>query len=78
MASVIRVWEVSDDDRLLKVLIQTYESGALLDDSGKWSVRDCLSHVAASSRVSGAGQRGLAGLSGQAQPVRGRQTKVIR
>jgi len=51
-------------DRLCP-LMQTYERDALLDDGGKWSVRDCLSHVAASARVSVAGQRGLERLRGQ-------------
>jgi len=46
--------------------METYADDRLLDDGGKWSVRDCLSHVASSSRVSGAGQRALERLSGRA------------
>ena len=41
----------------LHPLMQSYENDKLLDDGGKWSVRDCLSHVAASARVSAMGQR---------------------
>jgi len=51
--------------------METYADDALLDDGGKWSVRDCLSHVAASARVTTAGQRALQRLSGQAQPAAG-------
>lgn len=54
-------------DRLFP-LIETYATDPLLDDGGKWSVRDCLSHVAASARVSGAGQRALQRLRGEAPP----------
>lgn len=50
----------------LRPLMETYERDMLLDDGGKWTVRDCLSHVAASARVSGAGQRALARAGGQA------------
>jgi len=50
----------------LRPLMETYERDMLLDDGGKWSVRDCLSHVAASARVSAAGQRALARAQGQA------------
>ncbi len=52
----------------LRPLMETYERDALLDDGGKWCVRDCLSHVAASARVSMAGQRALQRLQGQASP----------
>jgi hypothetical protein len=41
----------------LHPMMKTYETDKLLDDGGKWSVRDCLSHVAASARVSAMGQR---------------------
>lgn len=41
----------------LQALMQTYEHDRLLDDGGKWSVRDCLAHVAATARVSTFGQR---------------------
>ena len=61
------------DDRLnrLAALMETYANDALLDDGGKWSVRDCLSHISASARVSAAGQRALQRLSGQTQPATG-------
>jgi len=52
----------------LRPLMETYENDKLLDDGGKWSVRDCLSHVAGSARISGAGQRALARVQGQATP----------
>ncbi len=41
---------VSADARLdrLQPLMEQYQHDALLDDGGKWSVRDCLSHVGAS------------------------------
>jgi len=45
-------------DRLAP-LIETYADDRLLDDGGKWSIRDALCHVAASSRVSGAATRSL-------------------
>ena len=45
-------------DRLAP-LIETYADDRLLDDGGQWTLRDCLCHVAASSRVSGAAQRAL-------------------
>jgi DinB family protein len=54
-------------DRLAP-LIATYESDRLLDDSGKWNLRDCLCHVAASARVSGMAQRALDRLEGKAPP----------
>lgn len=58
----------SADARLdrLRPLMETYEQDMLLDDGGKWTVRDCLSHVAASARVSAGGQRALARAQGQA------------
>jgi hypothetical protein len=46
----------------------SYADDKLLDDGGKWTVRDCLSHVAASARVSMMGQRALERATGQAQP----------
>ena len=52
----------------LQPLMEQYESDALLDDGGKWSVRDALSHVASSGRVSMAGQRALDRVRGQAPP----------
>ncbi len=52
-------------DRMLP-LMATYADDRLLDDGGKWTVRDCLCHVAASARVSGMGQRALARLEGTA------------
>ncbi len=54
-------------DRLAP-LVETYADDPLLDDGGKWSVRDCLSHVAASARVSAAGQRALQRARGEAPP----------
>lgn len=54
-------------DRLAP-LIETYANDPLLDDGGKWSVRDCLSHVAASARVSAAGQRALQRARGETPP----------
>lgn len=58
------------DGRLdrMRPLMETYERDMLLDDGGKWTVRDCLSHVAATARISGAGQRALARVQGQAPP----------
>jgi hypothetical protein len=53
-------------DRLAP-LMASYADDRLLDDGGKWSVRDCLSHVAASARVSVGGQRALERATGQAQ-----------
>lgn len=47
----------------LKAQIETYADDKLLDDGGKWSVRDCLSHVAAASNIGAAGQRALARLN---------------
>jgi hypothetical protein len=52
----------------LRPLMGSYADDKLLDDGGKWSVRDCLSHVAASARVSMMGQRALDRATGQAQP----------
>src|SRR5438477_5024122 len=56
------------DQRLdrLYPLMTSYADDALLDDGGKWSIRDALSHVAATARVSGAGQRALARVRGEA------------
>ena len=45
-------------DRLAP-LIETYADDRLLDDGGKWSIRDALCHIAASSRVSAGAQRAL-------------------
>jgi len=45
-------------DRLAP-LIETYADDRLLDDGGKWTIRDALCHVAASSRVTAAAQRAL-------------------
>lgn len=58
------------DARLARLapLMQTYADDMLLDDGGKWTVADCLAHVAASARVSRAGQRGLRRLSEPPQP----------
>jgi len=47
----------------LKAQMETYATDKLLDDGGKWCVRDCLSHVAAASNVGAAGQRALARLN---------------
>ena len=55
----------------LRPLMETYEQDRLLDDGGKWSIRDCLSHVAASARVATAGQRALQRVQGQAPPAGG-------
>jgi hypothetical protein len=52
----------------LRPLMEQHENDALLDDGGKWSVRDALSHVAATGRVSMAGQRALDRVRGQAPP----------
>jgi hypothetical protein len=52
----------------LRPLMGSYADDKLLDDGGKWTVRDCLSHVAASARVSMMGQRALERATGQAQP----------
>lgn len=52
-------------DRLAP-LMDSYQADRLLDDGGKWSVRDCLAHVAASARISGAGQRALQRVRGEA------------
>ncbi len=46
--------------------IATYAEDHLLDDGGKWSVRDCLSHVAASAQIAAAGQRALLRARGEA------------
>jgi hypothetical protein len=54
-------------DRLAP-LMASYADDRLLDDGGKWSIRDCLSHVAASARVSMMGQRALERATGQGQP----------
>ncbi len=54
-------------DRLAP-LIETYADDRLLDDGGKWSVRDCLCHIAASSRVTAGGQRALERLDGAPTP----------
>ncbi|MCC6236854.1 MAG: DinB family protein [Dehalococcoidia bacterium] len=56
------------DARLERMLplMTSYADDRLLDDGGKWTVRDCLCHVAASARVSGMGQRALARLEGNA------------
>lgn len=54
-------------DRLAP-LIETYANDPLLDDGGKWSVRDCLSHVAASALVSAAGRRALQRARGETPP----------
>ena len=50
------------DTRLdrLAPLIEAYGDDRLLDDDGKWSVRDALAHVALSALVSTFGQRALA------------------
>ena len=53
----------------LQPLMEQYENDALLDDGGKWSVRDALSHVAATGRVSMAGQRALDRVRGQTPPA---------
>ncbi len=53
----------------LQPLVQQYEHDALLDDGGKWSVRDCLSHVAASARVGAAGRRALDRLDAPPAPA---------
>jgi hypothetical protein len=53
----------------LRPLMETYQNDALLDDGGKWTIRDCLCHVAASARVSGAGQRALQRARGEAPPT---------
>lgn len=53
----------------LQALMEQYQHDALLDDGGKWSVRDCLSHVAASARVSMAGRRALDSARGEARPA---------
>ncbi len=50
----------------MRPLMETYERDMLLDDGGKWTIRDCLSHVAATARIAGAGQRALARVQGQA------------
>jgi hypothetical protein len=58
-------------DRLAP-LMATYEADRLLDDGGKWTIRDCLCHVAAAANVAAAGERGLARLEGRAPaPVPG-------
>ncbi len=54
-------------DRLAP-LMASYESDRLLDDGGKWTIRDCLCHVAASAKVSAAGQRALDRLAGNVPP----------
>lgn len=53
----------------LQPLMQQYEADALLDDGGKWSVRDCLSHVAASARVGTFGRRALDRLDNPPAPA---------
>ena len=53
----------------LQPLMEQYERDALLDDGGKWSVRDCLSHVAASARISMAARRALDSVSGAPRPA---------
>ena len=55
----------------LQPLMEQYESDRLLDDGGKWSVRGALSHVAATARVSMAGQRALDRVRGQAPTAQG-------
>ncbi len=52
-------------DRLAP-LMATYPDDRLLDDGGKWTIRDCLCHVAATARVSGMAQRALDRLNGTA------------
>ena len=54
-------------DRLAP-LIETYADDRLLDDGGKWSIRDCLCHIAATARVTAAAQRGLDRVNGGAAP----------
>ncbi|MSP22963.1 MAG: DinB family protein [Dehalococcoidia bacterium] len=55
-------------DRLAP-LIETYADDRLLDDGGKWSIRDCLCHIAATARVTGAAQRGLDRVNGVTPPA---------
>ena len=43
----------------LQPLMETYAAERLLDDQGRWSVRDCLCHVAQGSRVSWGARRAL-------------------
>ena len=59
------------DGRLdrLQPLMEQYQNDVLLDDGGKWSVRDCLSHIAASARVSMAGRRALDSVRGESRPA---------
>lgn len=53
-------------------LMSTYQDDRLLDDGGRWTIRDCLCHVAATANVAGAGQRALDRLEGRAPtPVPG-------
>jgi len=52
-------------DRLAP-LIEVYGDDRLLDDGGKWSVRDALAHVGLSARVSTFGQRARARARGEA------------
>ncbi|MSQ12573.1 MAG: DinB family protein [Dehalococcoidia bacterium] len=49
-------------------LMETYAGSPLLDDGGKWTVKACLSHIAASGRVTAAAQRALDRASGKAPP----------
>ncbi len=49
-------------------LMETYASSPLQDDEGKWTVKACLSHIAASGRVTVAAQRALDRAAGKAPP----------
>lgn len=49
-------------------LIETYASSPLQDDGGKWTIKACLSHIAASGRVTVVGQRALDRASGKVPP----------
>lgn len=54
-------------DRLAP-LMASYADDRLLDDGGKWTIRDCLCHVAATARVSGMAQRALDRLTATTPP----------
>ena len=59
------------DERLdaLTDSMSARQDARLVDDDGKWSVRDCLSHVAATARVSGGAMRALSRARGEGEPA---------
>ncbi|MBM3946327.1 MAG: DinB family protein [SAR202 cluster bacterium] len=50
-------------------LMETYADSKLLDDGDKWTVKACLSHIAASARVTAGAQRAIDRAAGKAPPA---------